>query len=199
VVFTQFPVRVIAGMICFSAFFGVAIGLGAWLPNIMNAKGFNITKSLQYTLAMNFAVPCASLFMMYALDKYGRKITSVCAFVCAGLMAIVFANAGTPTELIVAGFIMIFFVQVAGNSMQIFASEVFPTNARASGFGWAAGVGRLATAFIMPTILWVQNGWGLTTVFVCLATFLVIAAAAVTQLGPEAKQKGLDEIAAPTG
>ena len=51
----------------------------------------------------------------------------------------------------------------------------------------------------MPTILWVQNGYGLTTVFVCLAILLVIAAVAVTQLGPEAKQKGLDEIAAPTG
>jgi putative MFS transporter len=199
VVFRMFPTRVIAGMICFTAFFGVAIGLGAWLPNMMNAKGFSITKSLQYTLAMNFAVPCASLFMMYALDKYGRKITAVCAFVAAGLMAIVFANAGTPIELMVAGFVMIFFVQVAGNSMQIFASEVFPTNARASGFGWAAGVGRLATAFILPTILWVQNGWGLTTVFVCLAILLLIAAASVTQLGPEAKQKGLDEIAPPTG
>jgi putative MFS transporter len=199
VVFTQFPVRVIAGMICFSAFFGVAIGLGAWLPNIMNAKGFDITKSLQYTLAMNFAVPCASLFMMYALDKFGRKITSVCAFVGAGIMAIVFANAVSATQLVIAGFIMIFFVQVAGNSMQIFASEVFPTNARASGFGWAAGVGRLATAFIMPTILWVQSGFGLTTVFVCLASFLVIAAVAVTQLGPESRQKGLDEVAAPTG
>jgi putative MFS transporter len=57
VVFRMFPKRVIAGMICFSAFFGIAIGLGAWLPNIMNAKGFSITKSLQYTLAMNFAVP----------------------------------------------------------------------------------------------------------------------------------------------
>ncbi len=199
VVFRMFPKRVVAGMICFSAFFGIAIGLGAWLPNIMNAKGFTITKSLQYTLAMNFAVPCASLFMMYALDKYGRKITSVCAFVGAAIMAMVFANAGTATELIVAGFVMIFFVQVAGNSMQIFASEVFPTNARASGFGWASGVGRLATAFIMPTILWVQNGWGLMTVFVCLAALLVIAAGAVTQLGPEARQKGLDEIAPPTG
>jgi putative MFS transporter len=83
--------------------------------------------------------------------------------------------------------------------MQIFTSEVFPTNARASGFGWASGVGRLATAFIMPTILWVQNGWGLTTVFVCLAILLLIAAASVTQLGPESKLKGLDEIAAPTG
>ena len=198
VVFKMYPQRVIAGMICFTAFFGIAIGLGAWLPNIMNEKGFSITKSLQYTLAMNFAVPCASIFMMYALDKFGRKITAICAFLAAGVMAMVFSQAGTATELIVAGFVMIFFVQVAGNSMQIFTSEVFPTNARASGFGWASGVGRLATAFIMPAILLIQTTYSLTTVFVCLATLLVIAAVAVTQLGPESKQKGLDEIAPPT-
>jgi putative MFS transporter len=199
VVFKQFPKRVVAGMICFSAFFGVAIGLGTWLPNIMTAKGFTITKSLTYTFGMTLAVPCASLFMMYALDRYGRKVTSVTAFICAGIMAIVFANAVSDTQLLVAGFVMIFFIQVAGNSMQIFASEVFPTNARASGFGWAAGVGRLATAGIVPAILWIQNGWGLTTVFVTLAVVLLIAAASVTQMGPEARQKGLDEIAPPTG
>jgi putative MFS transporter len=199
IVFRMFPVRVVAGMICFTAFFGIAIGLGAWLPGIMYGKGFTVTKSLLYTLIMQFAVPCASLFMMYALDKYGRKITSVCAFVAAGLMAIVFANANTATELVIAGFVMIFFVQVAGNSMQIFTSEVFPTNARASGFGLASGVGRLATAFILPAIGWVQANWGPTTVFACLATLLFIAAAAVTQLGPEARQKSLDEIAPPTG
>ncbi len=199
VVFSMFPRRVIAGMICFTAFFGIAIGLGAWLPNIMNAKGFSITKSLLYTLAMNFAVPCASIFMMYALDKFGRKITAICTFILAGLMAIAFGNAQTAAELIVIGFIMTFFVQVAGNSMQIFASEVFPTNARASGFGWCSGVGRFATAFIMPTILWIQTAYGLTTVFVCLAILLFIAAVAVTQLGPEARQKSLDEIAPPTG
>jgi len=198
-VLRMFPRRVIAGMICFTAFFGIAVGLGAWLPNIMNAKGFSITKSLQYTLVMNFAVPTASIFMMYALDKFGRKITSICAFIGAGIMAIVFGNAATPVELMIAGFIMVFFVQVAGNAMQIFASEVFPTNARASGFGLASGVGRLATAFILPTILWLQNGFGLTTVFVCLAILLFIAAISVTQLGPEARQKGLDELAPPTG
>jgi MFS transporter, putative metabolite:H+ symporter len=199
VVFSMFPRRVIAGMICFTAFFGIAIGLGAWLPNIMNAKGFSITKSLQYLLAMNFAVPCASIFMMYALDKFGRKSTSICTFIGAGVMAIVFANAETGIELMVVGFIMVFFVQVAGNAMQIFASEVFPTNARASGFGWASGVGRFATAFIMPTILWIQTSYGLTTVFACLAALLFIAAVAVTQMGPEARQRSLDEIAAPTG
>ncbi len=200
VVFSRYPTRVIAGMICFTAFFGIALGLSAWLPNIIaSMKGFTINKSLTYTLGMNFAVPCASLFMMYALDKFGRKITSVCAFVGAGIMAVVFAKAGTDMQLLIAGFVMIFFVQVAGNSMQIFASEVFPTNARASGFGWAAGVGRLATAFILPTILWVQTGFGLTTVFVSLAVLLLIAAVSVTQMGPEARQKSLDEIAPPTG
>jgi putative MFS transporter len=136
---------------------------------------------------------------MYTLDKYGRKITSVVAFVGAGILAILFANARTDIELLVAGFVMVFFIQVAGNAMQIFASEVFPTNARASGFGWAAGVGRLATAGIVPGILWIKNGWGLTTVFVSLAIVLVIAAVSVNFLGPEARQKSLDEIAPPTG
>jgi len=127
-VFKMFPTRVIAGMICFSAFFGVAIGLGTWLPNIMTEKGFTITKSLTYTFGMTLAVPCASVFMMFALDHFGRKITSVCAFIAAGLMAIVFANAATDTQLLIAGFIMIFFIQVAGNST--FRVELTTTGVR---------------------------------------------------------------------
>jgi hypothetical protein len=82
--------------------------------------------------------------------------------------------------------------------MQIFTSEVFPTNARASGFGWASGVGRIATAFIIPGILLVRGAYGIETVFVCLAVMLAIAAVMVTQLGPEAKRLGLDEVAPPT-
>jgi hypothetical protein len=136
--------------------------------------------------------------MMYALDNFGRKITSVCAFIAAGVMVMVFANASGDVTLLVAGFVMVFFVQVAGNAMQIFTSEVFPTNARASGFGWASGVGRIATAFIIPGILLIRGSYGIETVFVCLAILLAIAAAMVTQLGPEAKRLGLDQVAPPT-
>lgn len=199
VVFRQFPGRVIAAMVCFTCFFGVAIGLGTWLPNIMNGKGFTITKSLTYTFGMTLAVPCASLFMMYALDHFGRKKTAVTTFICAGIMAIAFANAASDMQLLITGFVMIFFYQVAGNSIQIFASEVFPTNARASGFGMASGVGRLMTAWIVPAILLIQNNYGLTAVFVSIAIVLCIAAYSATQMGPESKQLGLDEVAAPTG
>lgn len=199
VVFRYFPRRLIAGMICFSAFFSVTIGFGTWLPGIMGSRGFTITKSLAYTFGMTLAAPCASLFMMYALDRFGRKVTSVTAFILAGATAIAFGAARTDMQLLVAGFLMIFFYQVAGNSMQIFASEVFPTNARASGFGLAAGVGRLGNALALPAILAIQVTYGLIGVVVFLAILLLIAAASVTQLGPEAKGRGLDEVAAPTG
>lgn len=195
IVFRQYRRRVIAGMICFSAFFSVTIGFGSWLPNIMTSQGFTITRSLGYTFGMTLAAPCASLFMMYALDRLGRKATSITAFVLAGVMAMVFGAAHSDLQLLVAGFAMIFCYQVAGNSMQIFASEVFPTAARASGFGISAGVGRLANASTMPLILMLQQTHGIPGVVAFLAAALLVAALAVTQLGPEAKGRALEEVA----
>ena len=157
VVFRLYRGRVIAGMVCFVAFFGVALGLGTWLPNMMADRGMTITKSLTYTFGMTLAFPCASLCMMYALERFGRKPTSIVSFVLAGAFAVAFVNATSDTMLLAVGFCMIFFIQLAGNSMQIFASEVFPTNARASGFGIAQAAGRLGTAFIIPAILWIQT------------------------------------------
>ena len=195
IVFRHYSGRVIAGMVCFIAFFGVALGLGMWLPNMMAAHGMTITKSLTYTLGIQMAFPCASIFMMFALERFGRKITATTAFVMAGLFAVGFANAGTDTSVLVLGFCMIFFVQLAGNSMQIFCSEVFPTNARASGFGIAQSAGRLGTAAIIPGIPWIEASYGTTAVFVCVAVALVIAAATVNLIGPETRGLSLDEIA----
>jgi putative MFS transporter len=199
VVFSLYRGRVIAGMVCFIAFFGVALGLGTWLPNMMADRGMTITKSLTYTFGMTLAFPCASICMMYALERFGRKPTAIVSFILAGAFAVAFANANTDTMVLAVGFGMIFFIQLAGNSMQIFASEVFPTNARASGFGFAQGAGRLATAFIIPAILWIQTGYGTTAVFIAVAIALVIAAFTVKLLGPEARGVALDELAPPTG
>jgi putative MFS transporter len=199
VIFRHYRRRVFAGMVCFIAFFGVALGLGTWLPNMMASQGMTITKSLTYTLGMQMAFPCASIFMMFALERFGRKITATTAFVLAGAFAVGFANAGTDTTILAVGFCMIFFIQLAGNSMQIFVSEVFPTNARASGFGIAQSAGRLATAGIIPGILWVQTGYGNGMVFVCVAIALLIAAVAVNVIAPETRGLALDEIAPPEG
>src|SRR5438477_789200 len=62
VVLRQYPRRVIAGMICFYAFFSIAIGLGTWLPNMLAERGLGIAKSLNSIFWMTLAFPCASAF-----------------------------------------------------------------------------------------------------------------------------------------
>jgi len=199
IIFRAYPGRVIAGMICFIAFFGVALGLGNWLPSmITKSHGFTVSTSLLYTAGINLAFPLASAFMMYALEKFGRKPTAVAAFILAALAAIAVGLANSVEMFIAMIFIMTFFIQLAGNSSQIFIAEVFPTNARASGFGLAQSAGRIASAGIIPGILILMNAYGVPAVFIAIAVSVAIAAFAVTRVGPEARGVALDEVAPPT-
>jgi len=197
-VFRDYPGRVIAGMICFFAFFSIALGLGAWLPNILAERGFTIAKSLNSIFWMTLAFPCASAFMMYALERFGRKPTAVVAFILTGVFAILFGNAVDETMVLAIGFCMIFFTQLSGNASQIFISEVFPTNARATGFGLAQAAGRAGAAIAILAIPLIQNVWSTTAVFAAIAVIVAIAAVAVTQVGPEARGLALDGVAPPT-
>jgi putative MFS transporter len=198
IVLRQYPGRVVAGMICFLAFFGIALGLGAWMPNILAERGFTIAKSLNSIFWMTLAFPCASAFMMYSLERFGRKPTAVIAFIGTGIFGLIWANATSEAMVLGIGFCMIFCTQVAGNASQIFISEVFPTNARASGFGLCQAAGRIGAAVAIPTILWIYTGWGLNAVFAMLAVLVAVAAFAVTRVGPEARGLALDEVAPPT-
>jgi len=194
VVFRQYRGRIIASMICFFAFFTAALGLGGWLPNILADRGFTITKSLTFTFGMQLAFPLSSLFMMYALERFGRIPTALTAFILATLFAITFYYSKSDSMVLIVGFWMTFFVQLAGNSMQIFTSEVFPTNARASGFGIAQSGGRLGTAVSFYLIAIVQ-AYGLGYVMTGIAVLLAIAAVAVTQISSETRGLALDKIA----
>jgi MFS transporter, putative metabolite:H+ symporter len=197
VVFHRYRTRIIAAMICFFAFFGAALGLGGWLPNILADRGFTITKSLTFTFGMQLSFPLSSLFMMYSLERFGRIRTSVTAFVLAVIMSVTFFYSRSDTMVLVVGFWMNFFIQLAGNSMQIFISEVFPTNARASGFGLAQSGGRVGAALSFPAI-GLLSTYGLGYVMTGIAVMMAIAAIAVTQIGTETRGRSLDEIAPPT-
>ena len=198
VVFRRYRKRIIAAMICFFAFFGAALGLGGWLPNILADRGFTITKSLTFTFGMQLSFPLSSLFMMYSLERFGRIRTSVTAFVLAVVMSITFFYSRSDTMVLVVRFWMNFFIQLAGNSMQIFSSEVFPTNARASGFGLAQSGGRVGAAVSFP-VIGILSTYGLGYVMTGIAVMMAVAAVAVTQIGTETRGRSLDEIAPPTG
>ena len=197
VVFRQYRGRIIAAMICFFAFFSAALGLGGWLPNILADRGFTITKSLTFIFGMQLSFPLSSLFMMYALESVGRIRTAVTAFILATILSILFFYSQSDAMVLIVGFCMNFFIQLAGNSMQIFTSEVFPTNARGSGFGLAQSGGRLGSALAFYGVA-VLSTYGLGYVMTVIALLMFIAAFAVTQIGSETRGLALDAIAPPT-
>jgi MFS transporter, putative metabolite:H+ symporter len=194
VVFRRYRGRIIAAMICFFAFFTAAVGLGGWLPNILAQRGFAITKSLSFVFTIQLAFPASSLLMMYALERWGRISTAVTAFVLATILSILFYFSHSDMMVLIVGFAMTFFTQLAGNSMQIFTSEVFPSNARASGFGLAQAGGRIGTAVSFP-IIGIVVGYGFGYVIAGIAVLLGIAAYAVTRIGGETRGLALDQIA----
>jgi putative MFS transporter len=196
VVFQQYRKRIIASMICFFAFFSAALGLGGWLPNILADRGFTIVKSLTFVLGMQLSFPLSSLFMMYALEHFGRIRTAFTAFVLATLFSIAFYYSQSDAMVLAIGFAMNFFIQLAGNSMQIFTSEVFPTHARGTGFGLAQSGGRLGAAAAFYSI-GIISAYGLGYVMTGIAVLLAIAAVAVTQISAETKGLALDAIAPP--
>jgi MFS family permease len=57
---------------------------------------------------MTLAFPCASAFMMYALERFGRKPTAVTAFVLTGVFGLLWANASSQAMVLAIGFCMIF-------------------------------------------------------------------------------------------
>jgi len=134
------------------------LGWAPWLPNMMASQGMTITKSLTYTLGMQMAFPAASLFMMFALEKFGRNHRDY-RLRDGRCVRHRFRQCRHRYDHSGVGFCMIFFIQLPETRCRSSAPSV-PTNARASGFGIAQSAGRLATAGIIPGILWVQTGYG---------------------------------------
>lgn len=193
-VFRDYRTQVIAGMACFIAFIGVSYALAVWLPKIMTDRGMTITNSLTYTMLITLAFPAASLFLMISLERIGRRLSALGGFFFAAVFAVGFIRSQSDPMALVMGFAMIFALQVGGNAMVVFIAEVFPTNARATGFGLSQGAGRMGSAAIVPMFLWIQTRHGIDGVFAAIAVIMAIAVAGVLALGRDPRGIALDEL-----
>jgi putative MFS transporter len=198
VVFGQYRKTMLLAILAFFFVYFVVYVLASWMPTLMNARGFSITKALTFTLGMTLAYPCSSAFMMYSLDQFGRLKTCITALIAAAIVSIVFVNSVSETMLLVVGFIMFFCVQTGTNSMVIYTTELFPTNARGTGLGTAFASGRLGATLAGTAIVGIQ-AYGIVAVFVVLSAALALGALSVYAMGRETKGESLDAIAPPTG
>ncbi|VVC91065.1 unnamed protein product, partial [Leptidea sinapis] len=143
----------------------------------------------KYTnFALNMAMEIvASLLIMMALERIGRRLSIGTAFLLCGVTSISPFYLSDPDALNGMYFAGKLAVTLAFNSLYVFTAEMFPTSARSSALAAASLVGRLGS------ILAPQTPLLSTTVQAILYGVVSLFAAAAVALVPETRRSPLPQ------
>ncbi|MCZ2857653.1 MFS transporter [Blastococcus sp. VKM Ac-2987] len=169
------------------AYYGAFI----WLPTLLVANGFTLTRSFGYTLVITLAQLPGYALAAFLIEKWGRRPTLATFLVGSALGAGLFAAADSDTTILITGMVLSFFNLGAWGALYAVTPEVYPTVLRATGAGAAAGFGRLASIaapLCVPPLV-AAGGTGL--VFGTFAAFFVLGALATWGL-PELRGRSLE-------
>jgi len=164
-------------------------GMFLWLPSVMALKGYSLVHSFGYVLIMTLAQVPGYLTAAWLVERWGRKKTLVTAMFLAALAAFAFGHAVGTAWLIVCGLLLSFFMLAAFAATYIFTVEQFPTRARGSGMGFAAGVGRIG-GIIAPFLTGAMIGAHDTFAFIFSMFFAATLIGFLVVLGFGRETKG---------
>lgn len=172
------------------AYYGAFI----WIPSLLVAQGFDITKSFQFTLIITLAQLPGYLVAAILIEVWGRRATLATFLLGSAVSAWFFGQAGSDTAIIAAGCALSFFNLGAWGALYAITPEIYPTVMRGTGAGAAAGFGRIASIIAplsVPFLL--ERGGGEALVFGLFAAAFLLAALAAFVLLPERTGVALEE------
>jgi len=162
-----------------------------WLPTIFRNSGYSNYLAFMVTTGVTATGIVGVLASAWLVDRFGRKPvimgSAILTAISIGLFA---ANVNVPTA---AKFWILTFgivIEFAIPAIYCYTSELYPTELRASGFGWASSSSRVVAALV-PTLL---GGllfplYGLTGTFIITGALLVLAALFMMVATPETRGK----------
>ena len=166
-------------------------GFVLWTPSLLTDQGFDIVKSFGFTVIMCLAQLPGYFSAAYLVERWGRKPTLIVYFFGTAMAAWFFGHAWSDETILASGCLLYFFALGAWGCVYSYTPEVYPTDVRGSGTGWASAFGRVG-AFIAPFIVPVlysafgtENGFVL--VFAILAACFAAVAVVIALFGKETK------------
>lgn len=132
-------------------------GITTWLPQVMAKSGYGLGSSIQFLLVYCLGAVLGTLLASQIAERVGPKPVVVVGYAAAAVALLLVAT--TPaTPLLVALILLAGFGGFGTqNILNDFIARFYPASARASGLGWALGVGRIG-GIIGPTFgAWVVS------------------------------------------
>lgn len=155
-----------------------------WLPSVLRQAGLPIERAIIATVLLNAGGIIGGLVLGRFVDRRGPFGILVVSYGLAALFVAAIGMVGTTVTAIMATVLVAgFFVIGTQFCMNALAASSYPTAVRATGVGWALGIGRIGSV-IGPVIggVLLSLGWGNATLFLAAAVPAVASALAVALL-----------------
>ncbi|MDE0545580.1 MFS transporter [Microbacterium sp. C7(2022)] len=170
------------------AYYGAFI----WIPTLLVAQGYDLVRSFAFTAIITLAQLPGYAVASWLIEVWGRRATLSVFLIGSAVAAVFFGTATGEGAIIASGMALSFFNLGAWGALYAVSPEMYPTSLRATGTGWAAGVGRIASIAaplcVPPLLLFGGTG----VLFVVFAVFFLVAAGAAWGL-VDSRGAALDE------
>ncbi|MDN0085682.1 MFS transporter [Crenobacter sp. SG2305] len=170
--------------------------LTTWLSALLQQAGFQVTKSVLYTVWISLGGIPGFLTAAWLVEKWGRKPTCIASLLGGAAMVYLYGRvaqaAGSESLLISTGLAMQFFLFGMWAVLYTYTPELYGTGARATGSGFASAIGRIG-ALIGPSLVGlILPLWGQGGVFLLGTVCFGLAATAVWLFGVETRGMTLE-------
>jgi MFS transporter, putative metabolite:H+ symporter len=169
----------------------VYYGALTWMPAILRSAGYGDTAAFMATAGMTGMGLLGVIAAAALVETMGRKWLLAITGPLSAASLVVFAlflDAGAPLSAQLALLFFGFIVQVAIPVLYTYVSELYPTELRGSGFGWASTVSRIGAGLvplIFGSVLWPTLGLPMT--YVVTGALVVVSVIWMARFAPETK------------
>lgn len=171
-----------------------------WVPTIFIQSGISVTKSTGMMSLIMLGAPLGVLIASQVVDRFPRKWMAVTLLVVIGILGYIYSLQRTETFIVILGFILAVVIYVYTCFVcSVYAPEIWPTEARLRGLGFANAIGRVSAIFSPYGVAWILSNYGAIAVFLALGGVLTLVAVVIATLGIETRHKSLEEIGRETG
>ncbi len=152
-------------------------GAFIWIPSILVAQGYDLVRSFGFTLVITLAQLPGYAVAAWLIEVWGRRLTLSVFLAGSTVSAVLFGTSTGETMVIATGMALSFFNLGAWGALYAVTPEMYPTSLRATGSGWAAGVGRIASIVAPLAVPVLLAAGGAPVLFLVFAAFFAVAAA----------------------
>jgi MFS family permease len=175
----------------FASFFTLYF-LTSWIPRIAVAAGYPLTTAINGSAIFNVGAFFGLILLGWFASRFSLAKLIMVFFCISAVALVAFGAWHTPTVTFYSSLLVIGFLLQGGfGGLYAVAARIYPTEIKATGVGWALGIGRLG-AVAGPVVggLMLSAKLDLLVIFMIFAVPMLISAIMVLLVSPFVRSGG---------